>query len=282
MERSEQIGELMTALALAQNEFTKLLKDSDNPFYNSKYSDLASVIDAVRPSLNKQGIAVFHTLDSDLESMTANCTVWMFKGEQFISFTPPAPAVGKAKDGKEKFDVQTIGAVWTYLRRYTLQAICGLASEDDDGNSLASTEARSFPKKEAAPSKLKQELKQSLESETQKIVPLPGFSVIGDRVNCTPLEVHTKETKGGKPYVFVMLDGPVEGNGVAYCYDRKLFDALKTSKDQLCQFLYRRDPKNGYLYINDVLNVGGEEYHEGVPVNAETTAPFVTSADIPF
>ncbi len=281
MERSEQIGELMTALALAQNEFTKLLKDSDNPFYNSKYADLASVIEAVRPALNKQGIAIMHTLDSDLERMAASATLWLFKGEQFISYSVEAPAVGKAKDGKDKFDVQTLGAGWTYLRRYTMQAI-GLASEDDDGNSLSSTEAKPVQKKEPAPSKLKQELKQSLETETQKIVPLPGFSVIGDRVNCTPLEVHTKETKGGKPYVFVMLDGPVEGNGVAYCYDRKLFDALKTSKDQLCQFLYRRDPKNGYLYINDVLNVGGEEYHEGVPVNAETTEPLVTSADIPF
>ncbi len=36
MKRSEQVGELVTALAKAQAEFTPALKDSKNPYYNSK------------------------------------------------------------------------------------------------------------------------------------------------------------------------------------------------------------------------------------------------------
>ena len=136
MERSEQIGDLITALAKAQLKFGAATKDSNNPFYGSKYADLSAVIGAVRPALNEQGIAVMHFLESDLERQVSIVTVGLYCGEQFIRETVESPAVGKGKDGLPKFDVQTLGAAWTYLRRYTLQAICSLASEDDDGNSL--------------------------------------------------------------------------------------------------------------------------------------------------
>ena len=144
MKRSEQVGELVAALAKAQAEFTPAVKDSDNPYYNSKYADLNAVINAVRPALNKNGIAMMHTLESDLERQCAIVTVGLYHGEQFMEVTVEAPATGRAKKDERnegvaptKFDVQTIGACWSYLRRYTLQAICGLASEDDDGESLA-------------------------------------------------------------------------------------------------------------------------------------------------
>lgn len=136
MNRSEQIGELVSALAKAQTQFTPALKDSNNPYFSSKYADLATVIDAVRPALNKNGIAILQFNSSDLEHQTASVTTSLHFGEQFMSETMEAPAIGKAKDGKDKFDVQTLGAAWTYLRRYGIQSICGLASEDDDGNSL--------------------------------------------------------------------------------------------------------------------------------------------------
>jgi hypothetical protein len=143
MKRSEQIGDLVAALAKAQGEFTQAVKDSDNPYYGSKYADLNAVISAVRPALNKHGIFMTHDLESDLERQCAIVTVGFYFGEQFIEVTAEAPATGRAKKDERnegvaatKFDVQTIGAAWSYLRRYTLQAICGLASEDDDGNSL--------------------------------------------------------------------------------------------------------------------------------------------------
>lgn len=136
MERSPEISGLIGALAKAQLTFTPALKDSSNPYFNSKYADLATVIDAVRPALNKNGIAILQFNSSDLEHQTASVTTSLHFGEQFISETMEAPAVGKSKEGKEKFDVQTLGAAWTYLRRYGIQSICGLASEDDDGNSL--------------------------------------------------------------------------------------------------------------------------------------------------
>lgn len=132
MERSEQIGDLVTALAKAQLEFTFAAKDSTNPAFNSKYADLAANIIAVRPALSKHGIALMQFDSSDIERQTASVTTSIHLGEQWISVTVEAPATGN-----KGFNVQSLGACWTYLRRYTLQALCGLASDDDDGNSLA-------------------------------------------------------------------------------------------------------------------------------------------------
>src|SRR5450631_3040335 len=58
MNTSEQINELATALAKAQGEITGALKDSSNPFFKSKYADLASCWDACRNALSKNGLAV--------------------------------------------------------------------------------------------------------------------------------------------------------------------------------------------------------------------------------
>lgn len=151
MERSEHIGELIAALAKAQAEFQPLLKDSANPYYNSKYADLATVIAATRPALTKHGIAVTHSCGSDIDRQVAVVTTTLHCGEQWLSSTAEAPAIGKAKDGGIRFDAQTIGAAWTYLRRYTLQGLLGIASEDDDGNELVTENAPPPAAKKAAP-----------------------------------------------------------------------------------------------------------------------------------
>jgi len=122
----------MGALAKAQAEFTFAAKDSKNPAFGSSYADLASNIAAVRPALSKHGIAFLQFDESDVERQTASVTTSLHFAEQWISIMAEAPAVGL-----KGFNVQSLGAAWTYLRRYTLQALCGLASDDDDGNSLA-------------------------------------------------------------------------------------------------------------------------------------------------
>ncbi len=145
MKKSEQVGELVTALAKAQAEFTPALKDSKNPYYNSKYADLAAVIGAVRPALNKHGIILTQDISADLERQVAIVRTSLYHGEQFFEIEIEAPAKGQSKKDEQsgmagtKFDVQTIGAGTLYLRRYSVAAICGLAAEDDeedDGNSL--------------------------------------------------------------------------------------------------------------------------------------------------
>jgi hypothetical protein len=145
VKKSENVGELVEALAKAQAEFTPALKDSKNPYYNSKYADLASVIGAVRPALNKNGLILTQDISADLERQVAIVKTSLYHGDQFFEIEIEAPAKGQSKKDEQsgtpgiKFDVQTIGAATLYLRRYSVAAICGLAAEDDeedDGNSL--------------------------------------------------------------------------------------------------------------------------------------------------
>lgn len=129
---SQTIGELAKALAKAQSQITGATKDSENPFFKSKYADLGAVWDAIRKPLTSNGIAVLQTTAAGpdgsvriITSMVHESGEWM-RGELEIKPTKPDP--------------QSLGSAITYGRRYALQAIAGVAPEDDDGNA-ASAEA---------------------------------------------------------------------------------------------------------------------------------------------
>src|ERR1051325_4719288 len=58
MTKSESIANLADALSKAQGAMKNAKKDSDNPYFKSKYADLASVSDACRNELTANGLAV--------------------------------------------------------------------------------------------------------------------------------------------------------------------------------------------------------------------------------
>jgi len=126
--QSETINELAAALAKAQGQITGALKDSANPFFKSKYADLASCWDACRKQLSDNGLSVIQTTDLE-QSGTADCvvvvrTILAHSSGQWISGILPV----KAKDDGP----QAQGSGITYARRYALAAIVGLAQIDDD------------------------------------------------------------------------------------------------------------------------------------------------------
>jgi hypothetical protein len=127
--QTPEIGELAAALAAAQADIHNAVKSSVNPYYKSRYADLATVMDACRAPLAKNGLAVIQTTDGT-------------DGEQVIIITTLAHKSGQWIRGRivmrtEKTDPQTIGKCITYARRYALAAIVGVAPEDDDGNSAS-------------------------------------------------------------------------------------------------------------------------------------------------
>jgi ERF superfamily len=130
---SPTIGKIIEALSKAQLRFTVVLKDSDNPAYKSKYADLATVIDATRPFLAAEGLAVVQMPharfgEADAKELTLTTLLAHSSGEWITSdLTLPAMM-------RERFDAQSVGSAITYARRYALAAICGVAQEDDDGN----------------------------------------------------------------------------------------------------------------------------------------------------
>lgn len=143
MKMSEQINELAAALAKAQGEMRFAAKANVNPHFKSKYADMASVIEAIREPLARNGLA--HTqLCREGEGGTVIVdTVLMHLSGQYIASSMTMRPV--------KNDPQGIGSALTYARRYALQGICGLASDDDDGNAASASSAPPSQYVERAP-----------------------------------------------------------------------------------------------------------------------------------
>jgi len=135
-----QPSSIAEALAAAQLEITDPAKDSVNPHFRSRYADLATVLKTVRPVLAKHGIALVQCTQVDGDRLVL-VTRLMWRGEEIESTYPVEPV---------KRDPQGYGSALTYARRYALQALVGVAAdEDDDGN--AASAAPSAPSKPAAP-----------------------------------------------------------------------------------------------------------------------------------
>ena len=131
-----------TVLARAQMELGKAVKSADNPYFKSKYAGLDEVIEACRNVLNKHGIAVTQTVEYTPEvtktpegggdmkyyPQQVFLVTTLLYGDQSIRSVMPLEY--------KKADMQSLGSALTYARRYSLQAICCLATDepDDDGN----------------------------------------------------------------------------------------------------------------------------------------------------
>lgn len=124
-QQSESLKELATALAKAQAEIENPLKTAENTHFHSRYADLAEIIGRVRPVLSKHGLAVMQFPGYDDGVATVETILAHTSGE-WIRRTAAAPVV--------KRDPQGVGSATTYLRRYSLAALCGIAQEDDDAN----------------------------------------------------------------------------------------------------------------------------------------------------
>lgn len=120
---------IATALAKAQTNMGKALKQASNPHFRSKYADLGNVMDACLPALNEAGIALIQPTGEDEHGRYVETI--LIHGESGESLTCRVPLI------VSKNDMQGYGSAVTYARRYGLMAMAGIAPEDDDGNAAA-------------------------------------------------------------------------------------------------------------------------------------------------
>lgn len=125
MQHSEQIHEIAAAMAKAQSAIEGAVRNNMNPAFRSKYADLGAVWDAIREPLSAAGIAVWQGLQRT-ESGVACDTLLAHSSGQWVRSTFEVP-VGKQ-------DAQGYGSAASYVRRYALMALVGIAPIDDDGN----------------------------------------------------------------------------------------------------------------------------------------------------
>lgn len=136
MQKSESIAALAAALAKAQGSMASAKKDANNPFFKSKYADLASVVDAIREPFSTNGLSYVQLTEPSDKDEVRVTTMLMHESGEWMNSTLAVPVT--------KADAQGYGSALTYTRRYGLQAIAGLAADDDDGNAAAkATSAKS-------------------------------------------------------------------------------------------------------------------------------------------
>ena len=149
MEMSPQINEIAAALSKAQGQMSSASKDAKNPFFKSSYATFASVIEAVREPFAANGLSFVQGTCSSGDLYTVRTMILHASGQWLASSLSATPS---------KHDPQGVGSLVSYLKRYGLQAMCGIAASDDDGEAAC---GRSAPK-ESSKAEAKSEKKESL------------------------------------------------------------------------------------------------------------------------
>jgi ribosomal protein L12E/L44/L45/RPP1/RPP2 len=120
---------IAAAFVKAQKAFGPALKSSTNPHFKSRYADLSACIEAVVDALNNNGIGLIQRCyDAGAGVMIE--TVFVHESGEVLE-------CGILQVPASKQDPQGYGSALTYARRYSLMAACGIAPEDDDGNSAS-------------------------------------------------------------------------------------------------------------------------------------------------
>lgn len=132
MDKSDSIKELATALNKAQDEMGGAVKGAANPFFKSKYADLAAVVQAIKEPFAVNGLS-YSQFPISKDGLVGVETILMHKSGEFIS--------SELLLSPTKKDPQAAGSAITYARRYALQALAGIPSEDDDGNKASAKPA---------------------------------------------------------------------------------------------------------------------------------------------
>ena len=128
MNKSESIKNIAIAMNKAQGEMGGASKGANNPFFKSKYADLSSVFQAVKEPFANNGLSYVQFPIEDNGRVGVETILMHVSGEWLSSaFTVPL----------SKQDAQGAASCVTYCRRYALQSVAGIPSEDDDGNAAS-------------------------------------------------------------------------------------------------------------------------------------------------
>lgn len=128
LKQSNEINEIASALNKAQSQIEDALKDSNNPFFKSKYATLQSVRNSIKKPFSDAGLSYIQSCGPiDQHGFVHVITKLMHTSGQWIEISSCAKP--------KSLDPQSVGSTITYLRRYSLSSVSGIATEeDDDGN----------------------------------------------------------------------------------------------------------------------------------------------------
>lgn len=119
--------ELLSKISEVKSEIGTLSKNASNPFFKSKYLDLGEILSNLEPILQKHKLLLLQpVLDNSVFT-----EIHDLESGEIIKSAIPLPNIQ---------DPQKIGSAITYYRRYSLQSLLALQTDDDDGNKASQKE----------------------------------------------------------------------------------------------------------------------------------------------
>ena len=137
-QQEKSMKTISAAFIKAQKEFAPAIKTATNPHFRSKYVNLEGCIEAVIDALHNNGIGLIQKTHDCDDGVKVETVFIHESGETLSGGILHIPA--------SKIDPHGVMASFTYCRRGSLMAACGIAPEDDDGN-LATERSGSVVKK---------------------------------------------------------------------------------------------------------------------------------------
>jgi len=198
--QTEQITELAIDLLKAQKEIGSAKKDALNPFFKKSYADLLSVINTVKEPLNANGITFLQAVNVGENGTSVVDTMLLHESGQYLVSSTPVIC---AKQG----DPQAFGIGVTYAKRYGLQSLLGVPSDDDDGEGLMDRKktpaAQPTPKptpKPTPPAKTvtEQAYQKFIDHHQAKLKEFKGFDFDYETFKASVIDLYGKEPTQAK------------------------------------------------------------------------------------
>jgi len=127
-----ECADLYKALVAAQLEIRNAEQNVENEFLSSRYADLASVMDAVREPLAKNGLVIIQVTATRAEVETVDKNPGAIGIKTILAHVSGQCIVDIIAMVPPKMDPQGTGSCRTYMRRYSVLAICAIAGAIDD------------------------------------------------------------------------------------------------------------------------------------------------------
>jgi ERF superfamily len=175
----------MEALAQAKQKIPPVAKTKVNPYFNSRYADLADIDQAVSPVLAEFGLAVTQWAEWDDKDRPVLITLLAHSSGEFIQGSHPLFL------GKGEPTMQSLGSAETYARRYAFGAAVNVSTdEDDDGN-----EASRGADKKSSPTAVRPPAEADL--DTGEVIPMSGE----DRLAANRRLIEERRRQTASPHV---------------------------------------------------------------------------------
>lgn len=243
---SPTIVQIAAALAAAQAEISNPSKDktakvtSTKGNYSYDYADLAAVLETIRPTLSKHGIAVMQPPAIAAPKRIEVLTILLHKSGEWVG----SKLAADIEDGRP----QAVGSVITYLRRYQVMSLAGVAAEDDDDDGRHAQgngrhNGRGHDRDERRDDRQPED-DQRRQSAPEPVIPKDGIY--------TPLQLkHLEKDKDGNPVVFGIYTAEL-GDWVLETRDREIARALVEAKKAGRKVVIEWATVNGHRVIEQL------------------------------